>query len=252
MKRLFLSVIAFSSFGLAIPFLSNEAQAATVVDYNNDTITLSDTVSDPIVGDSFTIKYQGFNDVRDSSSIIPGLTAEALFKVLGFSYDTTANETNLSLQVDLDNTSDFASRVSTFGFDVNPTLKRASTTPSTTGGYTQTTIDGSLPHGFGSIDVCFRESGGNCQGGGNGGPQPGDPLFTFFPELVFSGNINTIVLSNFGVRFQGFTAKDGNGDTQTSAVGTGQVPTPAMLPGLVGMGVAALRKRKQTEEGQEA
>lgn len=30
------------------------------------------------------------------------------------------------------------------------------------------------------------------------------------------------------------------------------IPTPALLPGLVGMGVAAFRKRKQAEEGQEA
>ncbi|PZO21126.1 MAG: hypothetical protein DCF25_05630 [Leptolyngbya foveolarum] len=44
--------------------------------------------------------------------------------------------------------------------------------------------------------------------------------------------------------------KSGNGRFKIDNIGV--VPTPALLPGLIGMGVAALRKRKQVREGQEA
>ena len=45
-------------------------------------------------------------------------------------------------------------------------------------------------------------------------------------------------------------SKKGNGRFEIDNIAV--VPTPALLPGLIGMGVAALRKRKQTGEAQEA
>lgn len=45
-------------------------------------------------------------------------------------------------------------------------------------------------------------------------------------------------------------SKSGDGRFEIDNIAV--VPTPALLPGLIGMGVAALRKRKQVDEAQEA
>ena len=71
--------------------------------------------------------------------------------------------------------------------------------------------------------------------------------------------------SSIGTRFVNFTGNEGDKDyfdtvifKSTSAafelddIRYTEVPTPALLPGLIGVGVAALRKRKQVCEAQEA
>ncbi|MBE9140720.1 PTPA-CTERM sorting domain-containing protein [Nodosilinea sp. LEGE 07088] len=63
--------------------------------------------------------------------------------------------------------------------------------------------------------------------------------------LNFNGPISEVTLSNFGVRYQSITG------TSLGTSGTGKgtpIPTPALLPGLVGLGVAALRKRRNADE----
>jgi len=64
---------------------------------------------------------------------------------------------------------------------------------------------------------------------------------SFTPILAFAGIQNQVTLSNFGVRYQDITG------TSLGTSGTGRgtpVPTPALLPGLIGLGVAAVRKAK--------
>ncbi|PSR19095.1 hypothetical protein C8255_04085 [filamentous cyanobacterium CCP3] len=58
---------------------------------------------------------------------------------------------------------------------------------------------------------------------------------------------------NIGIRYQA-TGANGNGSSKLSGtVSATAVPTPALLPGLIGMGLAALRKRKgEAEESAEA
>ncbi len=71
--------------------------------------------------------------------------------------------------------------------------------------------------------------------------------------------------SPIGTRFVNFMGNDGANDYFDTVVFSSnkpafeiddirytEVPTPALLPGLIGVGVAALRKRKQAGEAQEA
>jgi hypothetical protein len=51
----------------------------------------------------------------------------------------------------------------------------------------------------------------------------------------------------------GFSVLNGSDDYFLSGVTVETIPTPALLPGLIGMGLAALRKRKgeQAEQPEE-
>ncbi|GAB4378381.1 MAG: hypothetical protein Kow00121_30060 [Elainellaceae cyanobacterium] len=81
------------------------------------------------------------------------------------------------------------------------------------------------------------------------------PLFAFaIPEtppdaiLMFTfGSVSGSPNSLFGPLV---TARN---ETQTYAVATSSVPipTPALLPGLVGMGIAAMRKKRQSEASEQ-
>jgi hypothetical protein len=191
------------------------------------------TITSSDVGDSFVIVYDGQSD----GSTIAGLTASATFTVTGF----TSN--SLTLEVELTNTSSGPitdSRISVFGFDTDPTLASADAS----GFFVGTVLNGALPSGFGSIDLCVKNGQtNNCQGGGGTGIGIGATETTTV-TLGFSGPIDSITLSNFGVRYQSIV---GAGAT-TSAVGRGTPPVPepssialfALGAGIVG---ASLHRR---------
>lgn len=94
---------------------------------------------------------------------------------------------------------------------------------------------------------------------GNSGGSPGD----FFQSVQFtlstipnSGlsplTINQFLGQNFGLRLQSTSPSgSGSGDGSSKLQGTA-VPTPALLPGLIGMGIAALRKKKREEKLEPA
>lgn len=73
-------------------------------------------------------------------------------------------------------------------------------------------------------------------------------LFAYIPDSLFTGPNEYVYL------YSKFTGAEGG--FEEWAVGTPNtvpVPTPALLPGLIGMGIAALRKKKQAGEAtQEA
>lgn len=137
--------------------------------------------------------------------------------------------------------------ITSFGLGVgnDVTLNTAASTPGTflTGFNTSNNLTGSLP-GTGSggsvQDIICATSGSSCTGGASGGIPTGRLFdqFTFVLDGTFG---DTIALDTFGLRFQ--SVDDGS----LSAALPGRVtpvPTPALLPGLVGLGVAALRKRQ--------
>ncbi len=73
--------------------------------------------------------------------------------------------------------------------------------------------------------------------------------------FVFNGEFsrNGQIIAGFGELSTQINLKGNGTDKPSSFSLTGEaVPTPALLPGLVGMGVAALRKRKSAEESAEA
>jgi hypothetical protein len=116
--------------------------------------------------------------------------------------------------------------------------------------------------GFGT---CQAGGGNNLNGGGS--PCPFDVGFAVGRPGAAGGTITSalftitrsgLTASSFagqtiGVRYQA-TGANGNGSSKLAGtVSATPVPTPALLPGLIGMGVAALRKRKgEAEESAEA
>jgi len=68
-------------------------------------------------------------------------------------------------------------------------------------------------------------------------------VFTDFTEAVQSFGANNKLAGQVGGHVVGFRHAHERG-----GIVAGEVPTPALLPGLIGMGVAAMRKRKRSEE----
>jgi len=115
-------------------------------------------------------------------------------------------------------------------------------------------VDGRYPEGVKNVEVCYTGGGNSCSGGGGAGVTLGQ-VGSFYTTLKFNEGTNgfNIRLDQFYARWQSLTSAENNdlgyeynGD---SGVGYGQVPTPALVPGLVGAGIAALRrKQKETTE----
>ncbi len=116
-----------------------------------------------------------------------------------------------------------------------------------------------------NFNTCAAGGGNNLNGGGS--PCPFDVGFAVGRPGTAGGTITSalftitrsgLTASSFagqtiGIRYQA-TGANGNGSSKLSGTTSATaVPTPALLPGLIGMGVAAMRKRKgEAEETAEA
>lgn len=206
------------------------ASAYTINDVDKSiTFTLGDALPE-----MFTVEFDGNVNNTD----VPGLASKANVSLTNF----TSNSATFVFDLFSTPSGDITSaRVRALGFDVDVALSGASVS----GDFTDTDRPGNFPNGQGNRDVCFYE-GGNCTGGPNGAT-PGNPI-NFTTTLNFASALNTgdtFELSNWVVRYQSI---DG---TTLGTSGTGEgtpIPTPALLPGLVGMGIAALRKRQGDAE----
>lgn len=203
--------------------------------------------------DAVTINYNG--NIKETD--VRGLTAATTFTL------TAINSNTLSFDITIKNTSDTSlwssSRISAIGFNTDPNISSALiTSPSNW----FAVLDGKFPNGFGDIDICFKEDGGekNCTGNGSGGISLGETL-ELKVELTFLGNPPPVNFDNFGVRYQSLTSKgliDGKKYSDTSGTGKGtpgtdnptlpaEIPEPASLllfgAGLLGFGLN--RRRKQ-------
>lgn len=218
---------AFAAVGLALSATPALADAITL-DASN-------------IGQSYTFTYDGYS----SGTSVSGLTASTTFTLTGIS----GNQYTFGYSVSNTSTDPIDSRVSSFGFNTDPTITGANST----GAFSYTTLDGSYPNGIGAIDVCFKDANtGSCSGGGSGGltdGQTGTGTFT----LSFSSPVTSLELSDFYVRYQSIsgagniTSASGSGTltgssstsgTTTTSGGT-DVPEPGML-GLMGSGLLAL------------
>lgn len=195
--------------------------------------TTANAVMIDTIGDAFTIQFNG----RIEEMVQPGLSAQAHFKVTDFAHKADIDRTLLELAVDLKNTSSSpitASRVSILGFDTSGIIDFEL---SSVEGVFDFVSSGQMSD-IGKLNLCFKDTDGeNCSGGASGGVDIGAPR-RFVAELFFEGNITSISLDNFGVRYQdivGGTVGDGDSGTGVGTV----VPLPAAV-WLFGSGLLAL------------
>ncbi|MGF1513664.1 MAG: cistern family PEP-CTERM protein [Elainellaceae cyanobacterium] len=224
----------------AVPMLSVvKAQPASAFSWDENRATIHNGDQ---AGTSFEVF---FFDGYINENLTEGLTSEAKF-TLAQAYD---GGSQAIFDVLLKNTSSAAKfdsvRVSGLGFNVDPDLDNASVSQENNP-LKNVKLNGKVPQpkiSGGSVDVCFTGKN-SCTGGGGAGVGLGESA-SFQSIFNFSGDANKVSFSftDFVVRYQSIDFK---GSPQgESGVGTGTVPTPALLPGLIGMGVAALRKRKE-------
>ncbi len=204
----------------------------------------SPALADPIlldggdVGESFTIKYDGFS----GGTTIDGLTAETTFTLTGvtdttYSFDYVVRNTT-SGGVD--------SLVSSFAFNTNPDIAGASST----GDYNFVVTDSSYPNGIGNVDVCFKGgNSGSCAGNSGGVTTGGTGTGTL--TLSFSDPLTSLTLDDFFVRYQSITGagaiSSASGQQISSSTSGGtSVPEPGMLgilgAALIGLGLARRRQ----------
>lgn len=227
-------LLAFGSLAATMSLSIAKPAVAITFDSGTNSFTVDTSSSSADVGESIRVRFNGFVN----ETLVPGLTSEGLFTVLPI----VGNQ--LKLQVDIDNTSSTpitSSRVSILGFDINPDPDPNSVTST---GIFNTVGSGDPPQTVvGNVEYCFKSGGGkNCSGGGGGGVTFGN-TGSFSPTLSYAALPSSVTFSNFFVRYQDI----GGTTLGNSGVGVGTVPTPALLPGLIGIGAAALRKRRRNE-----
>ena len=199
------------------------ASAATVLDFD-------------FVGDSGALTFNGFNDF----GTIDGLSSSITFTLTGIDTATDVWTFDYSLA----NTSGSpvtASRVSTFGFNVDPDV--AFTGAVESGAVFDGVSSGNIPNGLPNVEFCLT-AGPNCSGGGGQGVLLGGSTSGSF-SLDFAGDVSTVSFADLYVRYQSINAPGISGG---SAVGVGTVvPEPAtwamMIFGFGGVGGLMRRRR---------
>jgi hypothetical protein len=193
-------------------------------------------------GYNFTIDYTG--QVGGSSTNLVGGLGNFIFN------GVTNNGLTYNFSYAITNDSSVSSRLTSFGFDVNPDATGASST----GYFASTNFNNNYPEGFGTVDVCFEaDSNGNCTGGSGGltANQTGNGTFA----LTFAQVMNEVTLDSFVTRFQSINPTI-NGSSSGIGVGAlagggGGSPITAPEPGtwlmmLLGFGLVGgmMRQRR--------
>ena len=219
------------------------AAAALVAAPANAAVTITGTGAGTTLttsgasGGSAALDFNGFGG--SPVTVIAGLTAK-----LTLSFASIVGNT-FNFGYTLENTSSTpitASRISSFGFNVDPNISSASST----GTFDFATVDNSginIPN-VGNVEVCFKDvNTGTCTG--NGGGLDFGQSATGTLALAFSSPQTAISLSNFYVRY---LSLEGAGVIQSaSGQVTSPVPEPAawmlMILGFAGIGFAMRRQR---------
>jgi len=219
-------LLSFSKFrGLTSAALATVAGLAFLLD-PHPASAIQLTTGD--IGSSFTVIFNGQADIRNTLTTVPGLTSKITYTVTGFSFDAGTNVTSLLLTGLLENTSTIASRVSGVAFDTDPDIIQDKNAPpsqlsTVSGVFTNLNILGIYPNGIGTVDLCASNSNGNgCSG--NGGVTDGQSG-SFVLDLKYLGNISSVSLDNFLVRYQSFNFRGASSGTGTGTPGP-LVPNP--------------------------
>lgn len=192
-------------------------------------------------GDSVTIEYNGIVE----GDVVTGLTSSLTLTFLGF----TGNNANFSYTLDNTSSGDItASRLSSFGFDVDTANFSFAGSSETSAIYTKRD-SGQFPQpndGGGPRDFCLS-AGPNCGGGAGGGVLIGGSESAGF-TLAFTSLPAMVELTNFAIRYQSIEgAQDGSSGIGVGTPSGDVVPEPAtwamMIAGF-GLVGASLRRRK--------
>lgn len=226
------SIFAAAVSALAL-LAANPALAGVVINSGaGGTTTLAS------VGNSGTINFNGYGG--SVPAVIPGLSSSLTLTFQGIFGNT------YRFAYSLTNSSTLAgTRVSSFGFNVNPNI----TSASATGAFDTANINVNYPVGFGTVEVCFYDGpGGTCTGNGRG--VAFGTTGTGLLNLTFGGGAPAnITLTDFVDRYQAFNYR-GIGSAIGIPVG---VPEPATW-GLMILGIglvgAAMRRQKQTVDAK--
>ena len=198
-------------------------------------------------GGSAVLDFNGF--VGSPAGVIAGLTAKLTLSFVSITSNMIGGNT-FNFGYTLDNNASApvtASRISRFGFDVNPDI----TSASSTGVYNFADMGGNQPNNVGAVEVCFKDTdNGGCTGGPGGltlGQSGSGTL-----SLAFNSNQTAITLSNFFTRYQSLDAPGIEGGSASGQVTTPSSPVPepaAWMMMLVGFGAIgfALRKKRYNQ-----
>ncbi len=218
-RQLLTSTLAASTLALAAFSQANSAHALSFSD-NNVTVNSRD------LNQSFLVNFGGS---------ISGLSSQARFTLTDF----TTTQAKFSLN--LTNTSTRTSTLSGLGFDTSPTANNSS---SVGGAFSAISVSNSginFPNGS-KVEVCLADNTlGYCGGGGGNGA--GNSTLT----LRFNGSNplkDGLTLNNFRIRYDNIRGQDEDVSVTGSGTPTA-IPTPALLPAVLGMGTAVLRKKRQ-------
>ena len=191
----------------------------------------------------------GYNFTVDYTGLVNGGSTNLLGGLSTFTFNGVSNNgLTYNFGYSVTNDSSVASRLTAFGFDVDPNVNSASST----GVFQSANLYNNFPQ-VGTIDVCFEDdSNGNCTGGSGGLNQNQTGTGTF--ALTFAQVMQSVSLSDFTTRFQSINPSINGGN---SGVGIGAVvqgggnPIAAPEPGtwlmmLGGFGFIgfALRRRQ--------
>ncbi|MGP1385343.1 MAG: cistern family PEP-CTERM protein [Thainema sp.] len=206
------------------------------------------------VGTSFDVF---FYESTINGTSVEGLNATANFALKAFVAAQDGQRDYIDFDITLTNWSNSdiwdSARLSGLAFAIDPDAVAATSN----GTFDNAIINGNYPEGYRTVDVCYTD-GNACPGGRNGGVSLGD-TGSFYTRIFFDdgalGESVRVRMDQFLVRWQSLTSNaDGRyGDTYkgASGVGTGQVPTPALIPSILGAGIAAFRKKRQEKKLQE-
>lgn len=246
--RLATALAALTVLGAAAP-----ANAWTTINWNGTQIwaapwtsTTSLNFKSTDLGLYDTIYFNGLTDDYHSHLIpLPGLAATVTLTLQHVSTDKKTWTFDYSI-FNASKSPVTSSRVSVFGFDVNPDVKSASDT----GVFTNIGYNGNVPILQETADVCLsnKSGNGNCSGGGSGGVTIGNTGGGQF-NLVFASATNQLSFTDPFVRYQSLSAPSA-GVNSSSGVGApvAWVPEPAawalMLVGFGGIGAVLRRNRR--------
>lgn len=212
-----------------------EAAQAFTWDDNSVTFDLYDA------GSSVDVFYF---DGYINEQLVEGLTSSLKLELLSF------DGLNAMLKGVITNTMDSdvfdAGRVTGIAFNVDPDVIDATSD----GVLSEAVLNGNFPGGVKTVNVCYTN--GNTCGGSKSGVKLGE-TGEFYTTLTWGSMINSFTLSDFFARYQGLDYASTTRIEDESGIGVGTVPTPALIPSLLGMALAARRGRKgQSSAEQDA
>ena len=243
MSRSFKNQFAICAIAVAV-VAANPANAAVTIGGSGAGTTLTTSGTS---GGSSVVAFNGF--VGSPAGVIAGLTAKLTLSFVSITSNMIGGNT-FNFGYTLDNNASAsvtASRISRFGFDVNPDV----TSASSTGVYDFADMGGNQPNNVGTVEVCFKDtSNAGCTGGPGGltlGQSGSGTL-----SLAFNSNQTAITLSNFFTRYQSLDARGIEGGSASGQVTTPSSPVPepaAWMLMLVGFGAIgfAMRKKRYTQ-----